>query len=440
MNLVRYRRNQQLLLETPPPSTAGAPDVEGARKLVAAALADGRSLLTDPEAKAVLAAYGVPIVESRVAADPEAVEVAAQAAGGPVAVKILSPDISHKSDVGGVALNLRTPEQAGRAAREMLARVRAAKPEARLAGFVVQAMVVRPRAHELIAGLAEDAAFGPVILFGAGGTAVEVIADRAVALPPLNAVLARELVSRTRVSRLLAGYRDRPAADLDAIGDTLVRLARLAIDVPELAELDINPLLADERGVLALDARIRVKRVEGRGRRPAILPYPEHLAHEVRLADGAGVTLRPVRPEDEPLLVDLVARSSAADVRLRFHAALKQLPNEAAARLSQIDYDREMALVAVATSGEALGVARLVEDPERETAEFALLVRSDWQGRRLGHTLLSELAAYARSRGLRRLWGEVLHENAGMLELAANLGFSRRPSSEPDLVRVTLEL
>jgi acetyltransferase len=440
MHLVRYRRNQELLLETPRRiGDSAPPDREAARAVARRALAEGRKVLTEPEAKAVLAAYGIPTVATRIARDAREAGRLAAEIGTPVALKILSPDISHKSDVGGVALGLAGAAAVAEAAEAMLRRVAEARPEAKVEGFVVQPMVARPRAQELLCGLAQDPAFGPVVLFGHGGTAAEVLADRAIGLPPLDDVLAREMIGRTKVSRLLAGYRDRPAVDLAAVADVLMTLGEIAVDLPEIAELDINPLLADADGVVCLDARIRLRGADEPAVRPAILPYPAQLTRRVEV-DGQPLTVRPIRPQDAPRLVDLVDRSTPEDVRLRFVSGFRHLPATWAARLSQIDYDREVALVAEAADGEVLGVGRLVADPEGETAEFALMVRSDWQHRGLGGRLLADVLEAARARGLRQVWGDVARQNARMLELADALGFARAPAGDVSRVKVVKTL
>jgi acetyltransferase len=447
MHLVRYRQNQELLLETPPANPDQlAPARTAARAEIEKALAAGRSVLTEPEAKAVLLAYGIPTVATHVAADPaEAGRIAAEI-GRPVALKIVSPDISHKSDVGGVRLDLRSAAAVVEAARDMLAAVAARAPKAQITGFAVEEMIRRPHAFELLAGIAEDRTFGPIILFGQGGTAAEVIADRAIGLPPLNDVLAREMISRTRVSRLLKGYRDRPPAAIDAIARTLVRLSQLVIDFDEIVELDINPLVADETGVLALDARIVVRRsVAAPIQRLAIRPYPAELVYEIVLESGRSCLLRPIRPEDEPALIDMAMRSSVEDIRLRFLGPLKDSPHLMAARLSQIDYSREMALVATKLpadvgDNEILGVARLVADPDNENAEFAVIVRSDLKGQGLGYKLMTELIAYARQRDLKTLSGDVLRENRTMLRMAEELGFTRMTTDAPEIVRVSIDL
>lgn len=436
MHLADHARNQRLLMETPAKGADQSVDRASAQAVVGAALAAGRTVLSDVEAKTVLGAYGVPVVATEVASTPREAAETARRLGGPVALKILSPDLTHKSDVGGVILGLEASavEAAGQA---MLARVAKAAPQAVLTGFLVQPMVERPRAQELIAGIATDPTFGPIVLFGAGGTAVEVLADRQVGLPPLNEHLALDMIERTRVGKLLRGYRDRPAADKAAIADVLIRLSALAVDVPAIAELDINPLLADEAGVLALDARIRVD--PGPRPLPAIRPYPADLSRKATI-HGETLSIRPIRPQDGPGLVDLVARTDAEDVRLRFNGGVRRLPESWAARLSQIDYDREMALVATDEEGAILGVARLAGDPEGETAEFALLVQSDRQRRGLGHALMTALIDYARQRGYRRLWGSIAYGNDRMLRLARDLGFVREPGPDLSYVRASLAL
>ncbi len=448
MHLVRYKRNQELLMQTPPSiAEEFEPDTDGARAIIRAALDDGRSMLTEPEAKAVLQAYDVPVVKTRKVRDPDEAAACAAEFGRPVALKILSPDITHKSDVGGVRLNLMSPEATREAASRMLETIAKVAPDAEIEGFTVQEMADLPGAHELIVGVAEDPLFGPVILFGAGGTAVEVLKDKAIALPPLNVLLAREMMARTRVWRLLQGYRMRPSADIAAIQLTLVKISQLVIDLSEVAELDINPLLASERGVLALDARIGVRPALPPGtKRLAIRAYPKKLEKPHTVGDGRTFLIRPIRPEDEPLLQDMLAKSTREDVRLRFFAPLKRMTHEVAARMSQIDYDREMALVAEGPgdggTGQAIyGVVRIAADPDREKAEYAVMVRSDMKGLGLGSYLMQEIIDYARSRGIRQVFAEVLRENRAMLGLCEDLGFERRIDPEdPGVVHVSIDL
>lgn len=442
MHLACYQRNRDLLMQTPPSAThLVAQDRGAAAPVIAGVLAQDRTVLTEPEAKAVLKAYAIPVVETHVAAGPQEAGELATRIGFPVVLKVLSPDITHKSDIGGVHLDLRSVEAVVEAAHAIIATARERAPAARITSFTVQPMVSRPGAHELIAGIGADAVFGPVMLFGHGGTAVEVIGDRAVALPPLNLVLAREMIGRTRVARLLEGYRDRPAADLEAIAATLVKLSQLCVDLKEVTELDINPLLADAQGVLALDARVVVSR-ERRRPRLAIRPYPSQLEHAITTRSGRRFHVRPIRPEDEPQILAMLSRSSMEDIRLRFFAPMKEVSHAFAARLTQIDYDREMALVAAAPgSPDILGVARIVADPDNDKAEYAVMVRSDLKGQGLGYQLMTEILDYARTRGIKRVFGDVLRENRTMLAMAAELGFTIVPDpDDPQLVRVECRL
>ncbi|WP_088278695.1 bifunctional acetate--CoA ligase family protein/GNAT family N-acetyltransferase [Ideonella sp. A 288] len=432
--LVAYRRNQAQLLEAPPARVAEqAPDLAAVRTLVQAALAEQREWLSEPEAKAVLEACGIPVASTRtVPADPQAAVAAARSLGYPVALKILSPQITHKSDVGGVVLDLEDDAAVRDAVQAVLQRVRARRPDAQVAGFTVQTMVRRAHARELIVGASVDAVFGPVILFGQGGVAVEVLADRALALPPLNAPLARALVERTRVSRLLAAYRDTPAADAAALTRVLLAVSQLLADLPELAELDINPLLVDERGAVALDARIRLSAARPSGAAHfAIQPYP---AHEVEPLSwqGRALTLRPIRPEDEAQHLEFLAHLAPEDIRMRVFYSRRSIERTELARLTQVDYAREVAFVAVEQGADGqektLGVARAVIDPDNIEAEFGIIVRSELKGAGLGERLMDKLIRTLRGRGTRRLTATVLVENARMLDLARELGFVRQAS------------
>jgi acetyltransferase len=449
--LATYRRNQFELMQTPPlrPASAApqtAAPADPAPTLIDRALAEGREMLTEPEAKALLAAAGVPVVATTLAGPtPQAAVQAARTLGFPVVLKVLSAQISHKSDVGGVALNLESEQEVAAAAQAMLARVAQRRPDAVIEGFTVQPMVRRPRALELIIGSSIDPQFGPVLLFGQGGTAVEVLADRAVALPPLNAALARALIERTRVARLLHGWRDVPPADIDAVVGTLLAVSQLLASEPRIAEIDINPLLCDAQGALALDARVRVSASgPGGAQRFAIRPYPQELVETVTW-QGRPLVLRPIRPEDEPQHTAFVERLDPLDMRLRFFYSRRRIGHTEMARLTQIDYEREMAFIATAADAagreETLGVARAVADPDNEQAEFAIVVRSDLKGGGLGELLMRKLITHFRSRGTRRMVGDVLKENERMLELARHLGFDvDLAHGDPDAARVRLSL
>ena len=438
MHLVRYRHNQSLLMRVPPsvPESA-SPDTAAVREIIAGAIAEGREWLNEAEAKQALAAYGIPVLLAEVVADPREAGAAAARIGGPVALKILSRDITHKSDMGGVALDLEGAEAVEQAAEAMLKRIGKAAPEARLQGFTVQAMCRRPQAEELILGVVSDPQFGPVMLFGQGGTAVEVINDKALALPPLDPVLAEAMMTQTRVYKLLQGYRDRPRAALREIANCLIRLSQMVIDIAEVAEVDINPLLADSEGVIALDARIRIDASQAGkpsgGSRLAIRPYPKSLEETFTLPDGQKIFVRPLRPDDAVGLRTGFKRLDPADVRMRFFAHMREMSPEMAARLTQLDYDREMALAAFPAEGpdrSGLGVVRLVADPDNQRAEFAITIRSADKGRGLGRALMERIMDFAVKRGIEEIWGDVLADNGRMLALCEELGFQRAGSED----------
>ncbi|MET0651300.1 MAG: bifunctional acetate--CoA ligase family protein/GNAT family N-acetyltransferase [Hyphomicrobiaceae bacterium] len=447
MQLVRYTRAQEELMRTPPSLAADLGlESDKAATIIASALAAGRTVLSEVEAKGMLAAYGIPIVPTQVARTPEEVaELAAPyiAEHGAAVVKILSDDISHKSDVGGVRLGLRSADDARRAAEDMLARIARIMPPANIDGFTVQPMIRRREAHELILGMSVDPTFGPLMMFGAGGTAVEVARDIAHALPPLDVNLARDMMRQTRVWRFLQGYRDRPAADIERIGETLVRLSYLVADHGAIREIDINPLLADDKGVIALDARVVVADAASDPRVPmAIRPYPSQWEVDAQVGSVGEVRIRPIRPEDEKLYADFFAQVTPDDQRLRFFTVAPELSHRFLARLTQIDYAREMAFVAIAKgSGALLGVVRMVADPDYVRAEYAILVRSDLKGLGLGWRLMQHLITYARSEKLEQLHGSVLAGNSTMLQMCRALEFSIEREPGDDSVRhVVLQL
>jgi acetyltransferase len=446
MYLVRHSRNQATLLEAPPSMpNVFTPDRKKAREIIGTALQDGRTWLQPAAARSLLAAYAIPVVQVHEAHSPAEAAREAQAIGEPVALKISSRDITHKSDVGGVALELATPDAVREAAIGMLVRVHERRPDAQLEGFTVEPMLEPGQGYELIVGMTEDKQFGPVLMFGQGGTAVEVINDQALALPPLNMRLARELIERTRVAKQLRGYRTRPAVALDAVALTLVKVAQMVSDWPEIAELDINPLVAGETGVIALDARIRVRKPAGIGpERLAIRPYPSELEQILRVADGREYLVRPVRPEDGPALVALFAKMQSEDIRLRFFTLMRTVPAAVAARLTQIDYDRELALVAAGPAGaedEILAIVHLICDPDNQRGEFTAMVRSDLKGHGLGYGLMTCLIEHARRRGVGEVFGEILTENSAMLKLCHDLGFAlRQHANAASVMEATLDL
>ena len=442
MQMVRYQHSQKMLMETVPdiPCDFSARTNE-VREIVAHALAESRQWLTGSEAMQVLHAYEIPTVPTYLAATPQSAAEYAASMEGPVALKIVSPAIPHKSDVGGVRLNLTSPEMVKTAAEEMEARIIDLFPDVAISGFMVQPMISRSHSRELIIGMFNDSQFGPILLFGHGGTAVEVIRDKALALPPLNLPLAHEVMSRTRVYDLLRAYRNIPAADLDAIAMTLVKISQLVCDVGEIIELDVNPLLADENGVLALDARIRIAPATGNpADRLAIRPYPKELEETLTLADGQQLLLRPIRPEDETGLQELFSALSPEEIRMRFLHPMKSLSHELAARLTQIDYDREMALV-LERDGDGekrmlLGGVRIIADPDNVEAEFAIMLRREATGTGLGPMMLRRIIDYSRKRGITRLYGDVLRENRPMLKLAEAFGFTVKLDPEDSTIRL----
>jgi acetyltransferase len=443
MHLIRYRKSQQNLMEAPPSLPENfRPDTTAVRTIIDNAVAGGPTWLDPLAVRDVLAAYGINVARTvRVAGASDAAAFAAES-NWPLALKIDSPDITHKSDVGGVALNLRGARAVKDAAEAMLSRVAQCAPQARMRGFIVQEMISRPGAFELIVGSATDATFGPFLLFGHGGTAVQVIDDKAIALPPLNLKLACEMMARTRISKQLKGYRDRAPVDLDAIALVLVEVSQLVCDFDEIAEIDINPLLADSTGVVAVDARIRVQAQPSAASphgRLAIRPYPSEWESRECIGELGEFLLRPVRPEDAAAFVAFAARISPEDMRMRFLAPMRELPPALLARLTQIDYDREMAFVLLDAGNAVAGVARLAADPDGRRAEFAVIARSDLKGHGIGRRLLDRLIACAKSRGIAELFGDILAENTVMLALCRDLGFAVTPPSR-GVVRATLDL
>ncbi len=445
LHMVNYRHRQESLMQMPPSIPVEfRPDPDTARRVVQAALAQGQTYLNEPQVKEVLAAYGIPVVETHIAEDPAHAKRLAKSIGFPVAMTVLSPDIHRKWDVGGVALGLETADAVESAARGMRARVAEKRPDARVTGFSVQRMVPRGNARQLFVGAATDPLFGPIILFGEGGRAAELFRDLAVGLPPLNVPLAQELVARTRVATLLKAHLSRPAANLDAVCLTLMQVSQLIADVPELVEMDINPLFADERGVTVVDARMKVAPAKADPNRLAIHPYPKWLEETILLRDGRPVLLRPIRPEDEPAHHVFISKLTPEDIRFRFFHYKAALPHSEMARLTQIDYDREMAFIAIARDAhgepETLGVIRSVTDPDNRHAEFSMVTRSDLKGQGLGRRMMRKMIDHCRSRGTLEFIGDVLAENKPMLSFLDHFGFMVSDSGEEGILRVSYRL
>lgn len=453
-NIASFYANQQLLQQTPPPlSSLAQPDIEAARLLIESVLAERRRTLTEMESKALLAAFHIPVTQTVLARSANEAMMLATQMGFPVALKIDSPDITHKSDVQGVALNIQSGSAARDTYNEMVQRVKRLQPQARINGVTVQKMARARRGREVCVGLVTDEAFGPAIVFGAGGTMIELIADRAMELPPLNQFLARRLIERARVAETLAqGWQGSPPADLEALERVLLRVSEMVCEFPQLREMDINPLIVDEGGAVAVDARIVLQPGPQVGSprafdypHLAILPYPARFEQVWPLAGGGEVTVRPVRPDDAQMLQDLVRGLKPESRYFRFASAIKELPPGLLARLTLIDYDREMALVAVYCQRTArddggfdeveriVGVSRIITNPDQTSCEFSLLVADDFGGKGLGSRLMEGITDAAREKGLADIEGLVLSNNSDMLKLMRSLGFTVKPFPEdPD--------
>ncbi|MDL2337537.1 MAG: bifunctional acetate--CoA ligase family protein/GNAT family N-acetyltransferase [Pseudomonadota bacterium] len=456
-NIAAYHRNQQLLQQTPPPlSDLAKPDVDGARMLIESVLAERRHVLTEMESKALLAAFHIPVTKTLLARSVhEAVLIATQL-GYPVALKIDSPDISHKSDVKGVALNVVNAVGVRDTYNDLLSSVTSLLPEARINGVTIQKMSGQSRGREICIGLVTDDPFGPVIAFGAGGTMVELIDDRAMELPPLNQFLARRLIERSRVAETLGVWRGAPAVDMESLEQVLLRVSEMVCELPQLREMDINPIIVDESGALAVDARIVVESTppstgdHQRYHHLAILPYPSNHEQQWPLPGGGNYTVRPVQPDDATMLQDFVRNLSPESRYFRFISTLQELPANLLSRFTLIDYDREMALVAtlrtpsIDADGETrtveriVGVSRYITNPDRSTCEFSLVVADEFKGKGLGSRLMLSIMHFAREQGLTEIEGLVLARNADMLKLMKGLGFTIKPfADDPDFKLVT---
>lgn len=447
--LANYRRSQRALLQAPGPLTNNKePDVEGARLIIEHAIAERRYTLSNAESKAVLRAFHIPTSPSINVSTAADALVAAEGVGLPVAMKINSPDITHKSDVGGVRLNIREPKSVRTAFREMTDSVKEAYPDAKVEGVSIEPMLNLANAREIMIGIAHDPIFGPIISFGSGGTAVDIIADTEVALPPLNDYLSNELISGTRAARLLKKFRNLPAANLDQLKAVLERVSEIACELPEVQELDINPLLVSDKEIIAVDARVVVGSPETSTHRfghMAIHPYPTELASVWQLADGTDVTVRPIRPEDAQMEQAFVTNLSPESKYFRFMQSLESLTPSMLQRLTQIDYDREMALVAVVKdctpTASMLGVVRYISNPDRQSCEFALTVADSSQKMGIGRQLMQRLMTVARDRGIEVMEGEVLANNTKMLKLCERLGFRvQTDKDDPEVVQVRRHL
>ncbi len=431
MHLVSYARNREMLHETPRsiPVTFSF-DRGEVRKLLSAFLVSDHEVLPEIQSKALLGAYGIPVTETAPASSADEAVEAADALGYPVVLKVRSPNVTHKTDVGGVVTNVGTSAGVRRAFEQICSDVAERMPDARVEGVTVQEMVTSP-GQELILGARKDPTFGAVIMVGAGGLAAEIAEDRVLELPPLNERLARRMLERLRVWPLLAGYRGRPGANVGHLLEVLMRFSYLVADYPEIAEVEINPLLAGAERSVALDARIVLDPKQLRAKSApfshlAIRPYPEELSTQAQLSDGTGVTLRPIKPEDEPQWHEMLAASSEESIRARFRGLVRHESHQIATRFCFIDYDREMAIVAeVGANSETrlAGVGRLVADPEGSHAEYALLIADPWQNRGLSALLTERCLEIARKWGVESVWAETDPENRRMIAVLRRHGF-----------------
>jgi len=450
--LVRYSEDLSSIYETPAltPEWVRRPQRERARQLIEEARAAGRTTLSEPESKELLDAYGIPVAETRTADSEEAAVVAARAIGYPVVVKLVSHTITHKSDVGGVRLDLADEAGVREAYRAIESTVADKHGAEHFEGVSVQPMITRD-GYELIIGSSVDAQFGPVLLFGLGGELVEVFKDHALGLPPLTTTLARRMLERTKVYEALKGVRGRAAIDTAGLEQLLVRFSELVVEQPAIAELDINPLLASPKRLLALDARVILHAQSIADEdlpRPAIRPYPRQYVRAWTAPSGQEFMVRPIRPEDESLVVDFHGRLSSESVYQRYFAKLgyeQRIAHERLVRVCFTDYDREIALVAEhidtqTGSTQIAGIARLIRLHDRHDAEFSLIVSDDYQGHGLGTELVSRLIEVGRAEGIHRIVAEILAANGSMIHIARDLGFTITPDADGDTVHAVMLL
>ncbi|MCX8086161.1 MAG: bifunctional acetate--CoA ligase family protein/GNAT family N-acetyltransferase [Rhodocyclaceae bacterium] len=443
-----YYRNQQLLMQAPPSiSDHTPPRLESAKLVIETALAEGRQQLNEMESKALLAAFRIPIAQTVIARSPSEAMVLAEEIGLPVVMKIDSPQITHKSDSGGVRLNLNSLAAVRDAYNEIIEEVKKNRPDAIIHGIAIEPMIQKAHGRELMVGMTRDSVFGPVILFGPGGAGVETSRERTVALPPLNRFLVADMLASTKTAARLGEFRNMPPVSMEALEAVLLRVSEMVCELPWIREMDINPLIVDEHGAVAVDARIAIEQLPitaGRYDHMAIHPYPSHLTTTYQTADGIEVTIRPIRPEDAEMEQEFVRNLSAESKYFRFMNTLRELSPVQLVRLTQIDYDREMAFVAIIEENgreREIGVARYAMNPDGESCEFAIVVADDWQGKGLARRLMGVLIETARERGLKFMNGDFLAENRRMIQFVTSLGFVLSPHpDDPGLKRGVLAL
>ena len=446
MHLVSYARNLEILHETPKDIPLEfSLDRQRLRGVFDTILTEGNEILSENVSKAFLESYEIPVTKPQAARSAEEAVEVARRLGYPVVLKIHSPQITHKTDVGGVMLNISSDDNVRSAFEQITSRAKEKRPDADIVGVTVQKMVTYPNSFELIMGTKKDPIFGPVIMVGMGGVAAEVFRDRALGLPPLNEALARRMLESLKSWPLLQGYRGKPGANIDRLIEIIMRFSYLVADYPGIKELDINPLLVTPEDVIALDARVVIDRdLVVRTVRPyshlAIQPYPEEYVTQRTLKDGTPVILRPIKPEDEPMWHELLASCSTQTLWFRFSYLFKQTTHEMATRYCFIDYDRELGIVAeVEEAGQRklIGVGRLVADADHDAAEYAIIIVDRWHGHGLGGLLTDYCLEVAKQWGVKRIVAEVSRENSRMLATFRNRGFQLNDEQEQDVVLVS---
>lgn len=446
--LADYQRNQQLLLQVPEPSSF-APikrNISAARLIFDSALAEQRKLLTASESKQILKIFSIPVSETIEASTLNEALSAANALGFPVVLKINSPDITHKQDVGGVALNIPNAEAVSIMFEKIIESAKKACPTANILGVTVERMFITNNDRELMIGVIKDIVFGPVITFGAGGTLVEVLHDRALALPPLNHFLAKQLIAKTNIFKILGKFRNMPAVDLEKIVNVILRVSEMVCELPYIREMDINPLIVNEKEIIAVDARIIIDYPSTSNipySHMAIHPYPSYLISSWQLPNGTPITIRPIRPEDAELEQVLFTHLSQQSKYFRFMDHLQELTPQMLIRFTQIDYDHEMSLIAVYKEGDkeiAIGVAHYITNPDMESCEFGIMIADEWHNQGIGSQLMTCLFQIAKEKGLKTMKGMVLADNTDMLKLATYLGFITSASEDKAVKIITKSL
>ncbi|MFA6117939.1 MAG: bifunctional acetate--CoA ligase family protein/GNAT family N-acetyltransferase [Sphingomonas sp.] len=425
--LLQASKGRDAVMRAPAHVTVAEGDRARVRAILTGARGEGRTILTGCEVRSILGAYGIPVVEAVLARTIEAIPSACARVSAPYVLKLISPQFPHKSDIGGVALNLASEQEAVAAAHVMVRRLSQDHPRASITGFEIEPMIAPAHGRELLVGIAEDSVFGPVIAFGAGGKAVELIRDRALGLPPLDDVLAEDMIASTRIARLLDGYRDVPPANRMAIVAALNALSALVLDFPEIVELDINPLVVDEAGAIGVDARARISGAP-RASRAVIRPVPMEWARDLTTRDGVGMRVRPVKPGDEAALAEFFRHVTPEDLRFRFLTGLHEVGHDRLVAMTQIDYRRTMNFLAFAGDGLLIATAMLACDPDGVRAELAISVRADFKGRGVSWTLLQHVLAYARAEGIETVESVESSDNHAALKLEREAGFEAVPS------------